>query len=472
MIVARLLKPVIGLALLACCTFAAPALAAFGLDYAAPDKGAVTELGILQSFHTTITNTGDQMDSYTVTIQKSLPGIWVGSLCEGETCYPPFVTQITVDNLAAGASTQVDVDITPVDDIGSGSCTVTVQSQGNPGLRQAHNFTVVSTGLEVLVVVDDTHSELINYNTMAVNASGKTSAMWKQEEMGSLSNMELMNFSHVVWSAGELSAPLGADDFSALAYYVQHGGNLFLNGRDLAQDYCDPGSPYYSPSNAGWFNAIMGVDFAGAVASNYASARRVGNDPITLGMSFGLSGGDGANNTHLTLDGLSPVGSGAASLEYFDADTGGIAAIRSSYGSGRTYFAGFAFEAIDNQADRELLMARVLGWFSGDVNAVEDEMVHPLLSSTARAVPNPFNPQTSIRFEVGGEDAVSAEVLIYNIKGQLVRQLLRGAVNPGPQSLTWDGRDDSGRALATGVYLARVRLDGQEAGSTKMTLAK
>jgi hypothetical protein len=472
MIVARFLKPAVCLALLGSLIFAAPVLAAYGVDFVAPDKGAVTELGILESFHCTLTNTGDQADTYTITIQKNIPGNWVASLCEGETCYPPFVTQITVD-LEASEETQIDVDITPNLDAGYGSCTVTVMSQGNPGLRPSHNFNVVSTGLEALLVVDDTHSNLTGYYTDALDATGKSYGVWKRVEMGTLGGLELENFTYVVWSAGELVDALNADDFSALHYYVQHGGNLFLSGRDLAYENCDPGSPYYSASSHSFFNMILGVDYTGAVSSSFAHARRSGNCPVTVDLSFGLSGGDGANNTHLTLDGIATTGSGLASLEYFDGPTTpALAAIKSSYGDGRTYFAGFAYEAIDNAASRNLLMQRVLGWFDGEINSVRDDIISVLMPTPARAVPNPFNPQTSIKFAVGGDRDVPAQVLIYNIKGQLVRQLFDGSVAPGPQDLRWDGRNDDGRALSTGVYLARITLDGQVAGSTKMTLTK
>ena len=471
MIVARPRLLHSGLALLLSLVIAAPVLAAHGLQFDTPVQGSVTDLGYLQSFHTTITNTGDQADTYTVIITRNMPGDWVGSLCEGTICYPPFISQITV-SLDAGASTQVDVDMTPIDLEGYGSCAVQVTSDGNPSLTDTATFSVVSSGLEVLLVVDDTHGDLTPYYTAALNSTGKSYGVWKQVEMGDLTNLDLMNFSTVVWSAGELSGALGSNDFSALAYYVQHGGNLFLNGRDLAYESCDPGSPHYSASNKAWFNYILGVDYAGPVASHYASARQAGNCPIAQGLDLTLSGGDGADNTHLTLDGLATSNVGIASLEYYDADAGGLAAIKSTYGSGRSYFAGFAFEAIDNAADRSTLMQRVLGWFAGDVNAVDDQPVHPLLAAPARAVPNPFNPRTSVRFEVGGAGAVNARVAVYDIRGQLVRRLLDGQVQPGPQSLAWDGRDDQGRALATGVYLARIQLDGQDAGSTKMTLTK
>ncbi len=62
-------------------------------------------------------------------------------------------------------------------------------------------------------------------------------------------------------------------------------------------------------------------------------------------------------------------------------------------------------------------------------------------------------------------------MIVYDLGGRAVRHLFQGTVNPGPQRVDWNGRDDSGRHLATGVYLARVQV-AQEQQIVKMTLAK
>ena len=471
MITMRLLKSAFTLALLGCAAAAGPALATFGLDFEAPDQGAVVQMQVLHSFHTTVTNTGDEADTYSVNLVKNHPEGWSSSMCVDGTCYPPFVTQIEF-SLGAGEETQLDIDITPDANPADGYCNVTVSSQGNPGLRQAKDFTVVSTGLDLLLVTDDTHSGLADYYTAALGATDKTYGVWKQVEMGALSNMDLMEFDYVVWTAGELTGALDDADRAALAYFVQHGGNLFLTGRDLAYEACDPGSPYYSASSLNWFNLVLGTQYTGAVASSYANAEGVPGDPITAGMSFALSGGDGAGNTASTLDGVAPASGAAASLRYFDQTAGEDAAIASGYGDGKSYFCAFAYEAIANEADRFQLMQNVLDWFDGLLVPADDNMAAPLLAKRPFAAPNPFNPRTSIKFDVGGNREVPAEIVIYNLRGQAVRHLFRGTVAPGPQDVAWNGRTDSGRSLAAGIYLARVKLDGTLVANVKMTLAK
>jgi len=66
--------------------------------------------------------------------------------------------------------------------------------------------------------------------------------------------------------------------------------------------------------------------------------------------------------------------------------------------------------------------------------------------------PNPFRTSTDIHFAVP-EDS-PARVTIYSILGRTIRAF--SAAGPGPHCVTWDGRDDAGRPVATGVYLCRL----------------
>ena len=72
--------------------------------------------------------------------------------------------------------------------------------------------------------------------------------------------------------------------------------------------------------------------------------------------------------------------------------------------------------------------------------------------------PNPFNPQTTLRFDLPVKGMVS--LTVYNIKGQLVRTLVGGEKEAGRHSVVWDGRDHSGRRVASGVYLYRLETEG------------
>ncbi len=84
--------------------------------------------------------------------------------------------------------------------------------------------------------------------------------------------------------------------------------------------------------------------------------------------------------------------------------------------------------------------------------------------------PNPFNPHTRIRFT--STKAQDVDVVVYDARGRAVRTLRQGQpVDPGVHEFDWDGRDDRGRALATGVYLCRISGDNS-AVSVKLMLAR
>jgi hypothetical protein len=82
-------------------------------------------------------------------------------------------------------------------------------------------------------------------------------------------------------------------------------------------------------------------------------------------------------------------------------------------------------------------------------------------TALGRAVPNPFRQGTVISYRLASAGRVSLE--IYNVNGQLVRTLVAGAVEAGPHSVLWNGRDDSGETAARGVYFCFMEAEGYRA---------
>ncbi len=83
--------------------------------------------------------------------------------------------------------------------------------------------------------------------------------------------------------------------------------------------------------------------------------------------------------------------------------------------------------------------------------------------------PNPFNPMTVIRFEIPSRGRTSLDV--YDISGRLVRSLVQKSLDAGLHEVTWDGSDNDGRAVGSGIYFYTVRHDG-ERKSRKMILVR
>lgn len=73
--------------------------------------------------------------------------------------------------------------------------------------------------------------------------------------------------------------------------------------------------------------------------------------------------------------------------------------------------------------------------------------------------PNPFNPTTTLSFSMAGSGF--ARLAIYNTKGQLIRLLVDEKLNAGKHSAVWNGLDDAGRPVGSGVYLYKLETSGQ-----------
>ncbi len=438
--------------------------AQYAFEFEVPDQGAVAGLVELTSFHNLVINTGTVSDTYEVNVVKNLPPDWVNSLCEGTLCYPPFVTQITF-TLAPGDTTELLVDITPLTNLGSGTSTVTLSSQGQPGLSVTREFSVVTPGLDVLLVDGDGNDSYETYYEDALTAQGLSYGRWNRSTAGTLSSSDLAPFPTILWLVGSNSAAFTPADLAAMQSHLLQGGDLIMSGQNLARDFCSPGGAQYSADNRTLFNSVLGVDYS-ADDTNDDTITGIVGDPVAAGMSMSLSGGSGAS-ANTSPDEITAVSAGAASIQY---SAGSTAAVRSSYNQGRSYFMGFGFENISSSADRQSLLGNIMTWLQQSVSATPGT-VPTLFAAAPVAAPNPFNPRTHIRFEVGGNRTVSGSVTVYDLTGRRIRELRNGSFAPGPFDVPWDGTDQRGAVVAGGLYLTRIVLDGQ-AKILKLTLAK
>ncbi|RKZ09945.1 hypothetical protein DRQ50_14765, partial [bacterium] len=83
--------------------------------------------------------------------------------------------------------------------------------------------------------------------------------------------------------------------------------------------------------------------------------------------------------------------------------------------------------------------------------------------------PNPFNPSTVIEYSLTREGPVTLTVI--DAAGRRVRTLVQGRMAAGEYSVVWDGTDEAGRRVASGVYVYRLRGGGEVRGRV-MTMLK
>ena len=85
------------------------------------------------------------------------------------------------------------------------------------------------------------------------------------------------------------------------------------------------------------------------------------------------------------------------------------------------------------------------------------------------AAPNPFNPRTTISYVLS--DAAPVRLTLHDVTGRLVRTLVESAQGAGEHSAVWDGRSDSGRPLAYGVYFIRLQ-SGDDTATRQVVFRK
>ena len=113
------------------------------------------------------------------------------------------------------------------------------------------------------------------------------------------------------------------------------------------------------------------------------------------------------------------------------------------------------------------MMAVIEGWSL--VLSVDDDTPSnmPEKSSLRQNYPNPFNPSTQISFALSRSSAVKLEV--FNSVGQKVRVLFEKHLGSGEHIVSWDGRDQDGEQMGSGVYFYRLQV-GDSVQSKKMIL--
>ena len=113
---------------------------------------------------------------------------------------------------------------------------------------------------------------------------------------------------------------------------------------------------------------------------------------------------------------------------------------------------------------------RNMGDLGATVAIHDDVQVNPYTYALLDNFPNPFNPETQIRFSMGAQENVS--LTIYDIMGRRVRSLINGeSYSSGFHVINWDGRDNAGQKVASGMYIYRIKA-GDFIADKKMLLVK
>jgi hypothetical protein len=247
-----------------------------------------------------------------------------------------------------------------------------------------------------------------------------------------------------------ISAPI----MDSLTRFVQNGGNLFLNGQNIAEDM--QGRDFdalTSLFHVQWAqNLLIGRTLYGIPSDVIGSQ-------ITKVMIFGSDGF--ANQT--SPDVLLSDGKSVPFLTYGSINETSIAGLYYENSRSKIVFLGFGFEAISN-LNSQTFMQAVLNWFDAPLGVSQNPLLVPLSYEFRQAYPHPFNPTCQLEFHIPQKGFV--EVELYNLLGQKVKRLISSELKAGQHRLTIDGA-----GLSTGTYICRIHSDTYNA-SQKIVLLK
>ncbi|MCC7431601.1 S8 family serine peptidase [bacterium] len=336
--------------------------------------------------------------------------------------------------------------------------TTTFSGETLTGTTIQKNFYV--SRIDFLIVDDEAgNSEQIYQDALA--ASGLTYKTWSVAQKGEipLDSLVASLVQNVIWTSGyEQNTGLTSENLVTLEAFLNQGGNLFLSGAEIS-------------------NSVTGTAFA----QTYLGAAK---DPTGITNSFlkGLSTHPvGALKTYNIAtpsqsykDAL-VVSSGTSVAKYGTAGTLGTA-IASKTGNGwKTILTGFEAAGIStsggnpNLTPLDTLLLKIALWFDTPTGVEELDLNVPVAYSLKQNFPNPFNPNTKISFVLPKEEKVILSV--YNTLGQLVKTLFDGKGKFGKNSVVWNGTNELGKQVSSGVYF--YRLESENFSETKkMVLLK
>ena len=248
---------------------------------------------------------------------------------------------------------------------------------------------------------------------------------------------------------------MSSGDQQKLIDYLDGGGSVYIEGADVAFNHHT--APFFS---------YFGTGFIDTGAPGEILSLTCTDDTFTSGLIYSYCGGSDA---HHKIDELSAT-TGTAFMESEDEKVRAVFNLTETY---RTICSAPIIGAFGNGTGlnmRAYLMRQYVDFFIGESTFIEENNVVQITSKLRQNYPNPFNPTTTISFTTT-ESTENTELVIYNIKGQKVKQLVSSQLSAGQHSVVWDGRDENNKAVTSGIYFYKMK-NGNYSSTKKMILMK
>ncbi len=311
-------------------------------------------------------------------------------------------------------------------------------------------------------------------NCLGGSVPGDQQYHWPVTDVGNL-----LQYSTIIWNSGELNAfTITPEDQTVIQSWIQQPGknrNFWIGGEDVGAELMANGG---LRNHANFLGFTCGVLFLRSIWENAPQDTlhpvvRGANGGVAAGRFMHLNGGCPILNTFdlYTLSSTANSGRSGLLLTYpntFAASTRYATDYNtfSPTDSARVVVNGFGFNAIEEGGERLNVTKMIVKDYFKEANCYVASGVDegsgsaapPARSSLAQNMPNPFNPETAIRYSVASAGKVA--IRIYNVNGALVRTLIDRVQTAGEHVERWNGTDDHGRPLPSGAYFYRLETQG------------
>ncbi len=369
----------------------------------------------------------------------------------------------------------------------------------------AMEFTILPTGSSNILYVDgmdgrgaqpyfDTAFQALGINPDRYDIRGPSSGVANRPGSGlstwpdnvvpagvkNVANQVTSVYNTIIWNTGDLSigligdgtgAPEKSDDATLLFLFLDQSDSLsgikgvYFSGDDIAEEWAS-GTGLAGLNGLNLYNYITHTLTSGdhhAVTGNIA--------PLAVGVANGcfdhILGPDtlvayGGCPLINDFDEITPTGTATTEMTYADNGAGAVISQTTVNPKGNTVkviLSGFSYHYIrDDRAagipDRTHHLDDILTCLNAAHSPATGVRPTGLVNSLSQNYPNPFNPQTTIRFTL--KDNAPVSLKIYNVSGQLVKTLVSGTRTAGEHTVRWDGRNDAGQAVSSGVYFYKL----------------
>jgi hypothetical protein len=325
-----------------------------------------------------------------------------------------------------------------------------------------------------------------NDNVDIYDVNGPTSGVSNGPGSRAKNRQLVDQYYKIIWDSGDLESVTISDgtvqsdksnDCQMLIDWMdlsEHRVGLWVCGDDVAYDLDQNDA---STTALTLMSSRCGVDFVttsyfeltgGRTAGGVVTPLMTGDTDLNLFVHSGVPdkfyafGGCFVINQFDVLD---KTANGKYALHYpMYNSTNYYGAIGSAFQNGggydvKTMWFGFSWQYIRDDVvstpkDQFEIAKDVFNWMQNPINANVTDTPTPKAYKLAQNFPNPFNPTTSIKFDMKDKGMVTLKV--YNVAGQLVRTLVNGTKDAGSYAITWDGKNDRGSAVASGIYFYKM----------------